>query len=464
MMTVIHSQNLLRALVSCLSCSTEDPATLSNKSNLQTLPSRKRTHSFGGDTSSDNGTGNPNNKFMKLTPHISKRRTSIVNNNLNSNQTTTKPEMNVRVLAATILFVSFEYLDHWPVPLVQAYADDCFGPRLWVDLPASQLLAKNLELAHREDSATFQEKLDNDEEWSANAQLVADFYNHFVQNGVTKGEQSGKVSPLLSSPSKQLRRGSHSSFASHTSSLSFPSTGLPGRRRSMSSESLDNPNLIPVSSVPRNTTTTANSNDGEESDSGDEEVAITTALSKESVIAKNDDGSSSSSGEEDGEEVVVATTRSFDEDSTHPEPRHSPTTSSTCSVAVDPNALKITYPVTQQQLVFTRIRQRYFGVNLEYAHAAIAQSLQDRLDVKSKQNSGLLQSLPFFTSIAPVRRLITSNLEKWLQSPALAGLARNLFSATVKMMKDVDPPLPDDLEAIDNILAMRLKANQVSHG
>jgi hypothetical protein len=464
MMNVIHNQNLLRALVSCLSCSTEDPATLSNKSNLQTLPSRKRAHSFEGDTPSDNGTANSNNKLMKVThsPHISKRRTSIVNNNLNGNQTTTKPEMNVRVLAATILFVSFEYLDHWPVPLVQAYADDCFGPRLWVDLPSSQLLAKNLELAHREDSSTFHETLDNDEEWSTNALLVADFYNHLVQNGITKGVQSGKVSLLLSSPSKQLRRGSHSSHASHTSSLSVPSSGR--RRRSMSSESLDNPNLIPVSSVPRNTTATANSNDGEESDSGDEEVAITPALSKESVIAKNNDGSSSSSGEEDGEEVVVASTRSFDEDSMHPEPRHSPTASSTCSVAMDPNALKITYPVTQQHLVFTRIRQRYFGVNLEYAHAAIAQSLQDRLDVKSKQNSGLLQALPSFTSIAPVRRLITSNLEKWLQSPALAGLARNLFSTTVKMMKDIDPPLPDDLEAIDNILAMRLKANQVSHG
>jgi integrator complex subunit 1 len=67
-----------------------------------------------------------------------------------------------------------------------------------------------------------------------------------------------------------------------------------------------------------------------------------------------------------------------------------------------------------------------------------------------------------FVSIPKVRSLIASNLSKWLQSPALAGLARTLFSATVNHMKHEDPPLPDDLLAIDSILAMRLKANQLN--
>jgi integrator complex subunit 1 len=58
--------------------------------------------------------------------------------------------------------------------------------------------------------------------------------------------------------------------------------------------------------------------------------------------------------------------------------------------------------------------------------------------------------------------MVAENLEKWLQSPALAGLARNLFASTVQNMKNIDPPLEADLRAVDSILDMRLKANQVS--
>ena len=55
-----------------------------------------------------------------------------------------------------------------------------------------------------------------------------------------------------------------------------------------------------------------------------------------------------------------------------------------------------------------------------------------------------------------------SGLERWLQSPALSGLARNLFSLIVKNMKNNYPPLQDDIDTIDSILAMKLKVNQVS--
>jgi integrator complex subunit 1 len=120
------------------------------------------------------------------------------------------------------------------------------------------------------------------------------------------------------------------------------------------------------------------------------------------------------------------------------------------------------YPITQSNLDVTRVRQRFFDQNLFYAFDLISSSLLDRLDVKSKQNSGLLQSLPAFTPIPGVRFLIASSLEKWLQSPALAGLARFLFSSTVNQMKNVDPPLEEDLKTIDAVLAMKLKANQVS--
>jgi integrator complex subunit 1 len=109
----------------------------------------------------------------------------------------------------------------------------------------------------------------------------------------------------------------------------------------------------------------------------------------------------------------------------------------------------------------SRIRQRYVGENLHRAHLSISSSLIGRLEQKSRQNSGLLQSLPSFTTIPAIRSMIAENLEHWLKSPALAGLARNLFSRTVNHMKNIDPPLDEDLKAIDSILKLKLKANQV---
>lgn len=452
MMAVVHNQNLFRALAGCLSCSSFSSET-PLFDNLQPLSTRKRTSSFGGDIPSET----PASKFMKVghSPHISKRISVGSNNHhmKNNSNNKTSPEMNVRILAATILFVSFEELDHWPVPLVRAYAEDCFGSRYWVDEPKCQMLVQNLALTHKKGLDDAEDENGNHESLKANAHSVADFYRNFNINAPSSNGE--KASLLLPSPSEQqvVRRGSHSSFASHSSSQLHPQ-----RARALSSESFDKPKILVPKSF-ASTATAANSKKDEDSDSGDdEEVAITTELGKDSNAnasntntSSNDDGDSSS-GEEDEEEIVLAPSRSFDE--------FSP--SSTKGSYQDPNALKLSYPVTQTHLKFQRIRQRYFLDNLESAHSAIAQSLHDRLDVrKSKQNSGLLNSLPNFTCIPRIRTLITANLEKWLQSPALAGLARNLFSQTVRMMKHVDPPLPADLEAIDNILAMRLKANQV---
>jgi integrator complex subunit 1 len=180
------------------------------------------------------------------------------------------------------------------------------------------------------------------------------------------------------------------------------------------------------------------------------------------------DGDDSSSGEEDEEVVVTAKSNGKESMDIVPESQGSAvsTSLSTSTNGVDamqqsPKANNV-YPITQSNLDVTRVRQRFFDQNLFYAYDLISSSLLDRLDVKSKQNSGLLQSLPAFTPIPGVRFLIASSLEKWLQSPALAGLARFLFSSTVNQMKNVDPPLEEDLKTIDAVLAMKLKANQVS--
>ncbi|GKY98350.1 hypothetical protein MPSEU_000792600 [Mayamaea pseudoterrestris] len=119
------------------------------------------------------------------------------------------------------------------------------------------------------------------------------------------------------------------------------------------------------------------------------------------------------------------------------------------------------YPERHPIRNFEAVRQRYFGSNQDLAHELVVQSLSDRLDAKSKQSSGLLLALPSFVCIPGVRRLAAKNLERWLQSPALAGLGRTLFNSVVTSMKNVDPPLPADLEAVESIVTMQLKSNQL---
>jgi hypothetical protein len=421
--------------VSCLSCSSGDdtesrPHHHHHQHQHQHQPAgRKRAGSFG-----DVVPESTASKTLKLvhSPQVSKRTFSY-----------SKPQFNVKIVAATILYTAFEHLDHWPVLLVKAYAEDCFGPRSWVDEPACQLLVENLALSHGGGGGDHATAEDDDEEKAADALMVAEFYRMQETPDAPASNQG--------SPVRQRQRGSMSSISSQIS-LPAPPPPLTARSRATSIGSVDIPIPKPIKAVNNSASTNG---EGHDSDSGDdEEVEISPKADKKS---EDDGGSSSSSGEED-EEVVVPT-KSFDGEDTSKSSPSSKVPSSTSSKK--PGQQTLTYPVVQENLNLIRIRQRYFGLNLEYAHLAVSSSLSDRLDVKSKQNSGLLQTLPSFTSIPSVRSLITGNLEKWLQSPALSGLARSLFSRTVNMMKKVDPPLPADLEAIDNILSMRLKANQV---
>lgn len=426
---VVHNQELLSALVSCLSSGGEFE---SSDSAMRILPmpqgSRKRTASI--DNSNLPGDGFPS-KIMKIShsPHVTKRPLSYA-----------RPQMNLRTLSATILFAAFEYVDHWPALFVKAYSEDCFGGRIWVDEPACRLFVENLELSHSlnidDDDCAM-----GDAEKEADALIVAEFYDTGPRGKSPTNEANGSPVP---------RRGSLSSVASHNSSA-IP---VVGRSRSMSIDSADNQsdrsgNQSRSSPIIMQTQSMDN---GDESDSGDEEEI---ALSTTAIKPDQDDGGSSSSGEEDEEVVISAKSLSGDENSLA---RSSPVS----KISEVPPRLEPSYPIAKGRLNFERVRQRYFGTNLEHAHLAISASLSKRLDIKTKQNSGLLQALPRFSGIPEVRRLITGNLEKWLQSPALAGLARSLFAQTVSVMKNTDPPLPADLDAIDNILSMRLKANQLN--
>jgi len=344
-----------------------------------------------------------------------------------------KPVFNVPVVAAAILYAAFQHVDHWPAPLVRAYADDCFGPRLWVDDPRCRVLVENLALVHhrrrgsvrqsrqRPTAEIGNENDDGSSDLIEEAKAVEEAYREFDLANNEQEEDTNSGS-LLSS-SLNTRKKSYSNVESEKSS------SLRGDNDEASSSS--------------------------SSDSGDEEeeeqLVVSASSSAENQVRKsttngkreNSGGGDSTSKEDEDEESMDTT-----------------------SNGLNPRVAKTRrfdlYPIQQRRLNLAPVRKRYYGANLEDVYRGISLSLSDRLDVRSKQNSGLLQRLPSFASVPGIRALVAENLEKWLQSPALAGLARALFSSTVKNMENVDPPLDDDIKAVESILAMQLKANQVS--
>eukprot|EP00536_Pseudo-nitzschia_multiseries_P000729 jgi/Psemu1/282533/fgenesh1_pg.9_\ len=444
MTAVLHNQSLFRALVSCLKSNSTDGFEASSSSSAGLAPqtnsmfhpgSRKRGLSWDKNHNPASDVGG-SNKSLKLahgqSPMVGKRASGNA----------MKPQMNIKILVATILYITMEPLDHWPVPIIEAYAEDCFGPRSWVGDPACRLLVENLSLIHRDSVGLDPIRLISEYVKSeADALKVATFYqttNHRHR------EPRSATSPILSSQR-----------TSPTPSI----LDLPRRQRSeslgsqASKKTEYNPNAIRKVAIKLG----RGKNNGDESDSGDEEeVAITTPYSKPS---NGGDGSSSSSGED---EEMCAMDQQTLKDQQKMSTLSGSTEESLFSSDPPPPGIKLTYPLQQQTLKFSYVRKRYFGQNLELAYQAVSKKLNERLATKSKQNSSLLNCLFAFTSIPNVRATITANLEKWLQSPALSGLARALFSRTVRSMKNANPPLPADLDALDNILRMRLKANQLN--
>jgi integrator complex subunit 1 len=363
------------------------------------------------------------------------------------------PKFDVHVVAATILYMAFSHLDHWPVPLVKAYAEDCFGQRLWVGDDRCKLLVENLRLAHTGYTGPVADVDMEDASLAEEASKVVESYNKLLELLAEEEEEYD-----VGSPSQIVRRESLSTVSSVVSSAVSCSQGM---RRSNSRDETDSTRADYSGEKKKKKKTASN--------------ASTTKNDAKSAKTRNPgkDGSSSSSGEED-EEVIVTTKSAGDESESSPKkkakvrPRSSrspnggaESSSNTESPSpTSPMRMRL-YPLAQKRLNLTRVRQRFFGANRQHAHAAISSSLSERLDSKAKQNSSLLQSLHWFTGIPTIRSLVAGNLEKWLQSPGLSGLARTLFAATVQQIENVVPPNPADLEAIHKVLSMRLKANQV---
>ena len=270
------------------------------------------------------------------------------------------------VYAATILYSILQHVEHWPVQIMKAFAEDSFGARNWVDDERCKAFVSNLEASLKP------KELNGD---SVELAEAAEAY----WDTLTK--------PPMPSPNHKASNGS--TTASHTRSLSTKE-----KRREEMKKSI-------------------NGDDGSSSSSGEEEV-----LESESLPSKKDQENSANT-----------------------------------------SALRCLF--SSSSTTKERVRSRYCMHSLESTYEVISDAFQDRLNAKSKQNYRLLQVLPAFIPIPRVRCLASRHLERWLQSPALAGLARKLTSEIVKDVRC--PPLPDDLETIDNILKLNLKANQVRY-
>jgi hypothetical protein len=296
---------------------------------------------------------------------------------------------NAHVFAATILYAAFRYVDHWPEQFAQAYSEDSFGPRLWVDDARCSNFVNDLCRSFDNEPHV------DDAETLAIAELALEFYK---RDDDQETESLGSLSD-----SRDSRR----------------------RSRNLMEAPFPKPNLKAQLSTSADSLLASSSHDLDSSKPRDDDKTQDSSINLESV---ND----------------------------------APSVDTNCLPVIVTSRDAFLDELQLQRLTFIGRKRRYFGVNLIAAENSIISSLKDRLEQKSKQNSGLLQALPSFTSIPKVRLIISQNLEQWLKSPALAGLARSLFTLIVANMKNVDPPLEDDLKAIYFILDMKLKSNQVS--
>ncbi len=210
-------------------------------------------------------------------------------------------------------------------------------------------------------------------------------------------------------------------------------------------------------------------------------VFITGATKRNFDDMNIDDDSSSSSGKEALDEKTLSSsgTLAKSSKSSTPSPKKKPITHYDLNNKPEVEKVSNTSSSTPQNtnngplpanwwcpeiITLDKVRDRYFFSNGDFASKMLGDSLRERLDMKVKQNWGLLSTLPDFVVNATVRKITSSHLEKWLQSPALSGLARNLLSAVVENIGNAGvgyPPLEEDVETISNILSMKLKSNQV---
>ena len=334
---------------------------------------------------------------------------------------------NYSAFAAAIFYSVLQHVNHWPVQIMKAYAEDSFGPRAWVDDERCKVVVSNLEMSLKPNRC--------DECFDKTSNYVAEEVENYFCSLISPSEENA------SSPKQSL---------SALNKSAMPVQGSPSNNKVLHMKT-----QLDVASMPT---------------SQQKQVSSKQKRKQMKPAQCSDESGSSSSGEEEVIESESSNILPLNKPQIAPSSPNgmvvdsrmsavSLSMSQQCSSST-PSPLHIIFQ--QRYLTKKRVRPRYIGPNLDLAYEAISDALADRLNSKIKQNSRLLQILPSFVSIPRVRCLASRHLERWLQSPALAGLARNLFAQIVRHVRNVDPPLPDDTEAIENILKMNLKANQVS--
>ena len=359
---------------------------------------------------------------------------------------------NVPVFASTVLFTAFSHLDHWPVELARAYGEDSFGARSWVDDERCSLLVQNLSLIHSE-GGVHAIAVDGQ---TGDGNLWSQYYSHLLQQNPNYDDASSSDSGSEGGEECILEVSAGTSVVSKSGSTSKAKIEeLNDGCTSSSSESGEEEILV-------NESGNADAPDGNKSSSDIPAALAIAALTHyrkaTSAPPLNDDDDSIDASSHSHAPFLEATALPFEDKS-----------SLTASDSVTPPSSNFPRTVVAVPLPWktttinpTMIRPRYTESCRIAAHKAIGESLSQRLGAKVKQNSGLLAMLPNFISVPQIRALTARHLERWLKSPALSGLARPLFVAIVQAIENVDPPLEEDIATIDSILAMKLKANQLS--
>ena len=347
-----------------------------------------------------------------------------------------------------MLFISIRHLDHWPAPLVRAYAEDCFGERLWVDDEKCKDLVQNLSLIHRHDSNKY--NVVQDQYTNELSQRIA--LRHSRHTDYRSGEIVSIIEPQTNTNTQKGFRGD-SKYDNESSDSDSGDEKVIVEEISVGSAS------NAASQMNQKSLTEINHSHNILKRKEDKDKLLHEENNDEIIISVMDSGSVSTLGKRKSPPIISS---SLSNVTKHKKLDQLSVPHEIIANLGDNIQKKMLSKHQDPLLNLQKIRPRFIGVNKSLAFQVISEALSDRLKLKTRQYSRLLSTLKEFVSIPKVRSLIAQNLERWLQSPALSGLARNLFSLIVKNMKNNYPPLQDDIDTIDSILAMKLKVNQVS--
>ena len=340
---------------------------------------------------------------------------------------------NTQLFAAVVLFASFRFVDQWPSLFVEAFAEDLFGARSWVDDERCSEFVSNIRLLLQNEtneiilpgtleqatvlSSTFEKGISGIDLSSKSLE-----HNHTANETISKKEKRQPKTIEEKFSSDESDSGDEEVVELFSSSV----RNLPPAK----SAKINEPKNVEASLAL--------------SKSGDEKVM-------EEIKVREINGND---GNSEGMQKVAETkniTSTFD-------------VGTKIQTIVEGNLpMKRIYAVNLQSI--SHIRKRYIGPNRSLSLKLIEGALLKRLQSQTKQsNTKLLSCLTNFLQALPrVRLIVAQNLEAWLHSPALADLARTLFTNLVESLENTDPPLPEDLNVISLVLSFKVKSIQVSY-